>query len=909
MLSDFHGGASRPLLGLAALFLPAMLGAAPAAALPPGGDPQLAPQWDKDAQGIFVLDGSVVHNIGELQLNITNWGLIGSLPGTRTTYSEAPSAMWPAGSGVDYLYGAGLWVGAVVNGTPLVSTGYPQTELLPSNRARDTIYRMVEGEPHGLRYPNGDGDDDGDGEIDEDPKDGEDNDRDGQVDEDYAAIGDQHFRCVMRDDTPLSVAKYPDHDPMGLKIIQETHQWTRNELEDAVILDYTIQNAGPRTLEDVWVGLYVDADIGPREGRDATSFDDMIGFLPRYEEDGSLRIVPTEHNGNAWFNMAYMYDCDGDDHLSDGYIGILFISFDRDTRLQGKGSPTTTWISNFQWFAGIRSFDEGGEPTNDTERYTALSRGTIQAVPQSEDCKMANDYRFLVSAPVGWLPPGGELRAQMAIVMGSSLEDLQRNAAEVMVAYFGQWFDRDKDPSTGIRGRERYACETDAGDPPPPPAANPLFRRSVDCPNPDFWFQPNIKQSMLNYEGCIWINGDCEFEEMRGPGLDCWSTRLDSDRYIGCTGVFGREYDVLWYVGSRPPPPPKLRVWPAHDRVHIFWDNSSEHSLDTEFQRPQFEGYRVWRASGWERPAGSSVQTGPNSQLWAAIGEFDMVDSFQVKRELPGGQVHIEWRPLGRNTGLSSIAYTPIVLRPDSWEAAYHRDLRVLLDQIFLEQPWVGPQTPIRYSDAGGVTELGRIYPQLRWWEASYAQIDTLQAHHFGTKWYEFIDRGVKDGFHYFHAVSTTSRMLARRGGKVVVVGMGQEGVPQNNFEPTMPVSTAQTLEERRDKRPQIYVVPNPATRARLEEFSSLHPNAEDPTGLHVEFKNLPRARIVVNIYTLAGDLVISIPHDGTGGDGSVIWNLVSRNGQQVVSGIYLYSVESSDPAFRTFVGRFVLVR
>ena len=121
-------------------------------------------------------------------------------------------------------------------------------------------------------------------------------------------------------------------------------------------------------------------------------------------------------------------------------------------------------------------------------------------------------------------------------------------------------------------------------------------------------------------------------------------------------------------------------------------------------------------------------------------------------------------------------------------------------------------------------------------------------------------------------------------------------------------VSNAQSREERRDQGPQIYVVPNPATRPRLEDFSALHPNAEDPTGLHVEFKNLPRARAVVNVYTLAGDRVVSISHDGRDGDGSVIWNLVNRNGQQVVSGIYLYSVESSDPNFHTFVGRFVLV-
>jgi hypothetical protein len=88
---------------------------------------------DKDWSASFVLDGSFVHNAGELQVNITNWGLIGSKPGLDSTYSKAPSAMWPAGSGKDYLYAAGLWIGAVRDGIPLVTTGQFENELLSTD--------------------------------------------------------------------------------------------------------------------------------------------------------------------------------------------------------------------------------------------------------------------------------------------------------------------------------------------------------------------------------------------------------------------------------------------------------------------------------------------------------------------------------------------------------------------------------------------------------------------------------------------------------------------------------------------------------------------------------------------------------------------------------------------------------
>jgi hypothetical protein len=115
-------------------------------------------------------------------------------------------------------------------------------------------------------------------------------------------------------------------------------------------------------------------------------------------------------------------------------------------------------------------------------------------------------------------------------------------------------------------------------------------------------------------------------------------------------------------------------------------------------------------------------------------------------------------------------------------------------------------------------------------------------------------------------------------------------------------------------------VFPNPATTESLSEFSQLSPNGDDPTGIRVMFANLPASRNLISIYTLAGDLVETIEHDGTRMDcpdgagfgncgGAAYWNLVSRNGQEVVSGIYLFSVETSDAAFDRVVGRFAVIR
>ena len=37
-------------------------------------------------------------------MNITNWGFVGSLPKSRYPMADVPSAQYPAGSGIEYLY-------------------------------------------------------------------------------------------------------------------------------------------------------------------------------------------------------------------------------------------------------------------------------------------------------------------------------------------------------------------------------------------------------------------------------------------------------------------------------------------------------------------------------------------------------------------------------------------------------------------------------------------------------------------------------------------------------------------------------------------------------------------------------------------------------------------------------------
>ena len=128
-------------------------------------------------------------------------------------------------------------------------------------------------------------------------------------------------------------------------------------------------------------------------------------------------------------------------------------------------------------------------------------------------------------------------------------------------------------------------------------------------------------------------------------------------------------------------------------------------------------------------------------------------------------------------------------------------------------------------------------------------------------------------------------------------------------FSAAIPGSSALPAEEFGTDRNKVYVYPNPATSESLAEFQEMQPNSEDPTGLRVRFANLPLSPCTIKIFTLDGDLVKELEHDGSGGYGECSWNLLTKNGQQVVSGIYLFSVTADEPGFDRQIGKFVVVR
>jgi hypothetical protein len=125
------------------------------------------------------------------------------------------------------------------------------------------------------------------------------------------------------------------------------------------------------------------------------------------------------------------------------------------------------------------------------------------------------------------------------------------------------------------------------------------------------------------------------------------------------------------------------------------------------------------------------------------------------------------------------------------------------------------------------------------------------------------------------------------------------------------------------DPKKPVMVVPNPY-RANQDYTAGYlgrqWENQNDGTADYyqqvdrrLEFTNLPE-RCLIRVFTVAGDLVQIIPHNVIGDESnwaslnSEKWNLNSRNTQQVVSGIYLFSVEDlKDHSYET--GKFVIIK
>jgi hypothetical protein len=768
-------------------------------------------------------------NVGLLDIMITNLGIVGN-PGY---VPQESSASWRGG---EYLYAASMWIGAVASDNlAYVSTGAYETELRPSLAPVDHIYSSFEGALKGNRQGfSTEPDDDRDGNIDEDPVNGKDDDGDGRTDEDFAAISQQMFSCEYWDYTEEARARWTEHRPLNVRIHQESYAWSTEGANEFIGLDFKIVNDGFETLRQVYLGFFVDSDVGPKANPDFYS-DDRGAFYardttftnPAVSFKCNQRLPPNDlmdcANQTLSLNICYMYDVPDDGAGAtggdvDGYFGGMFLGHTTDP--SGERAPAEVKVHTARFFNGGNPYP-AGDPANDTQRYDLLQSGTKPTRPTGAP----DDYRYCFSAgPFSEMAAGEVLQLQMAFVVGSGLNGMLTNAVNAQTIYNGQWRNADGDPLTGMNGEETCLRALVAGEP-------LIYKDPCDS------LTPTVRTIKETY--CIadnYVDHDC----------DC-CTPLFPDNAAATNGP-GLEALIHW-VGPVAPPAPATNIdtrdtsWvAAGDRaVEIAWDNQAELIADPVQKKILFTGYKIWRVEGWNRPVGSP---GPAPTDWQLIASLSLEPEDSL--------------------GVDSPYYLLKTTEP--------RFVHTTADSS-------GP-VPTGSSDT---TEAFKWrYPVGR-----YSYRDTM---------------GLKNGMIYFYDVTAFATWWDSRTGKRILLEGSPTAMERDAVYPRWKANPAGDLGG-------IYVVPNPYILGKNPDGWDLTPSKVDPTGTKLAFVGLPSEACTVKIYTLAGDLVRTLEHPGTGAgrtQGDVYWDLISRNGQDIVAGIYIYLVECGG---KSKVGRFVVVR
>ena len=112
----------------------------------------------------------------------------------------------------------------------------------------------------------------------------------------------------------------------------------------------------------------------------------------------------------------------------------------------------------------------------------------------------------------------------------------------------------------------------------------------------------------------------------------------------------------------------------------------------------------------------------------------------------------------------------------------------------------------------------------------------------------------------------------------------------------------------------KVFIYPNPYRidagyrKMGLEGRGANQISRPDDRVRAIHFANLP-AKCTISIFTLDGDLVREIDHDIDPSDPNAshdIWDMITRNSQLVVSGIYYWTIESEDGEVQ--VGKLVII-
>lgn len=819
-----------------------------------------------------------VHNIGEAWLTVSNIGQFGlGYLGQQTdpiSGLEAPSCEFPGGSNINYLYVGGFWIGAIVGRDTLVSVGvddyYTVVEFWPDSWTKIERKSI---QPSNRFFS-----------------------EDAKSEQDIIAVysdiltNPQYVKSDPTDGRP--------HTPLNIEVTQRSYAWSYEYAQDFILFDYSIKNIGRKNLKDVYMAIYVDGDVHHSSKVGSEGYgDDLCGFLRTYPSKESVcEFLDT-------INIAYITDNDGDPDQT----GI----FTEKSAVGAAGvrvvrTPSDLLRYSFNWWATNYdpSQDFGprmagtpekpfrnmngilGTPMGDANKYYVMrneefdydqlftgkdhsTAGWMSKPNNAAEIADGFDARYLLSFGPFDIFPGEVLPVSFAWVLG---DNVHRNPDD-----FERYYNLN-DP-------EPYYSTWDFSD----LAKNSLWASWVyDNPgydsDGDGWIGPF---RVCPYESTL----VCDTIYSPDPTI-VWHwvyTKTDTTYYRGD--------GVPDFRGAQPPTPPELRIYsrltPSNNgELVVRWNGlQSEMEKDIFSNLRDFEGYRIHQSYT------------ANKSDYTVLSSYDKLDfnrwvwSHQKEKwSLPDPPLTIDSLRKIYGMGFDPVMYDfdrpLLILNPGEKDSLFY----------FTAQDW-------NTADLFDTLEIHKRFPDepfpstLNLDSAAIYYPDELTKNGYLKYFeYEYIMRNLLPSRLYYVSVTAFDYGSPGHGLKAL------ETNPTVNAIAAFPQNSALLVEE---KRPDVIVYPNPYRidgQYREFGFEGIGSDKSDERVRAIHFTNLPH-KCTIKIFSIDGDLIRELQHDCPVEDPTCMnekWDMITRNTQAVVSGIYYWVVESE---FGNQIGKLVIIK
>jgi hypothetical protein len=787
------------------------------------------PEWDV-----------ALHDAGNMQLSVSNYNALGY--GYFIVEEEKQvRCIFPANSDLEYLSGFELWIGGVIGRDTLVSTGMSgshtsQSEFHPDISPMAAIERRSIQRSSPYRH--------------------------------HDAVSEQDFICAYTDTqtNPEFVGEDPydnrPHKPLYVSVDQASYVWSFDYARDFVLFDFAIANIGKSEIRDMFVGIQVRGHpYHKSETHYYVEGHTILGFR------GKVDSHPGSCPGDTNLNIAWFANDDGHpnlyrewDHKSPrSVIGLQVLrpkfnksKFNFNWWTYQSYDPAYNWGPRM---AGtdddpFRAIGEGlGVPRGDRNRYylmshrefdydlmfTAINHGNEGFLPPpphyvAENLADGFVMPYLLSFGPFDLAPGDSIPLTFALVAGENFH--------IHPYDFENYFDPHHP--------EIYYSKLDFSD----LAQNSRWARAI-------FDNPGVDTDGDGYRG--------EF---------CWKYTWRDTTEADPSDSFVVDSIRHYYTGDTipdfkamtPSPPPVVRVTPSHGRVVLRWNGQeSENTPDYFSGQVDFEGYRVYY--------------GEDDRLsdFVLLSSYD-IDDYVVYHFDTDNR---NWNKISNSAKHDSLKQ---LYGPDFDANDFYDQFNYFLDPntgevyYFVRQDW-------NRSDLSNPLGIHKVYPDASPYDSADVTLEGWRRYYE----YEYVIENLEPSKPYYFAVTAFDYGSFQ-------YDIGQlETSPTTNAVREYALTSADTVEH---KGLGVIVYPNPYridggyARAGYENRDR---TKSAVWSRRIHFANLPNI-CTIRIFSIDGDLIQKIDHyNPTGGPESQHeeWNVVSRNTQAVVTGIYLWHVKS----------------